>query len=60
MSVIGGAYEKGISGIWYTFLYLPLTPIFWILAPYIRRSRFVTVADFFVLAMTNRWRGSIR
>ncbi|HWB52611.1 MAG TPA: hypothetical protein VG722_00395, partial [Tepidisphaeraceae bacterium] len=47
VSVIGGAYQKGISGIWYTFLYLPLTPFFWLLAPYIRRTRFVTVADFF-------------
>src|SRR3954453_15477822 len=47
VSVIGGAYEKGISGIWYTYLYLPLTPIFWLIAPYVRRSRFVTMADFF-------------
>ncbi|HEY1683679.1 MAG TPA: sodium:solute symporter family protein [Tepidisphaeraceae bacterium] len=47
VSVIGGAYAKGISGIWYTYLFLPLTPIFWLLAPYIRRSRFLTVADFF-------------
>src|SRR3954454_3724601 len=46
-SVIGGAYEKGLSGIWYTYLYLPLTPIFWLIAPYVRRSRFVTMADFF-------------
>src|SRR3954467_6374620 len=46
-SVIGGAYEKGLSGIWYTYLYLPLTPIFWLLAPFIRRTRFVTMADFF-------------
>jgi Na+/proline symporter len=47
VSVIGGAYESGLSGIWYTYLYLPLTPIFWLLAPYIRRTRFVTMADFF-------------
>src|SRR5687768_8217045 len=47
VSVIGGAYQKGLSGIWYTYLYLPLTPIFWLLAPYIRRTRFVTTADFF-------------
>jgi Na+/proline symporter len=47
VSVIGGAYEKGLSGIWYTYLYLPLTPVFWLLAPYIRRSRFLTMADFF-------------
>src|SRR5436309_12636301 len=47
VSVIGGAYEKGLSGIWYTYLYLPLTPIFWLLAPFIRRTRFITTADFF-------------
>src|SRR3954470_15224962 len=47
VSVIGGAFEKGLSGIWYTYLFLPLTPIFWLLAPYIRRTRFITMADFF-------------
>src|SRR5438093_3963863 len=47
LSVIGGSYQKGIAGIWYTYAYLPLTPIFWLLAPFIRRSRFVTTADFF-------------
>ncbi len=47
VSVIGGSYEKGLSGIWYTYLYLPLTPIFWLIAPFVRRSRFVTMADFF-------------
>src|SRR5205085_2552695 len=47
VSVIGGAYQKGLSGIWFTYLYLPLTPIFWLLAPYIRRTRFLTTADFF-------------
>src|SRR5205085_11500056 len=47
VSVIGGAYQKGLSGIWFTYLYLPLTPIFCLLAPYIRRTRFVTMADFF-------------
>src|SRR5688572_1057852 len=47
VSVMGAAYQKGLSGIWYTYLYLPLTPIFWLLAPYIRRTRFLTTADFF-------------
>jgi Na+/proline symporter len=47
VSVMGGAYQKGLSGIWYTYLYFPLTPIFWLLAPYIRRTRFLTTADFF-------------
>src|SRR4051794_37983127 len=47
VSVIGGAYEKGLGGIWYTYIYLPLTPIFWLIAPYVRRTRFLTTADFF-------------
>src|SRR6478672_9834060 len=47
VSVIGGAFDKGFSGIWYTYTWLPLTPIFWLLAPFIRRGRFVTMADFF-------------
>src|SRR5690348_13732208 len=55
VSVIGGAYQKGVAGIWYTYLYLPLTPIFWLLAPFIRRTRFVTMADFFLA----RYNGSL-
>src|SRR6478752_1816136 len=47
VTVIGGAYEKGLSGIWYTYMFLPLTPVFWLIAPYVRRTRFVTMADFF-------------
>src|SRR5437867_8185005 len=54
VSVIGGAYEKGLSGIWYTYSYLPLTPIFWLLAPFIRRGRFVTMADFFKVRYSYR------
>src|SRR5213595_539591 len=26
VSVIGGSFQKGLSGIWYTYIYLPLTP----------------------------------
>jgi Na+/proline symporter len=47
VSVMGAGFQKGLSGIWYTYLYLPLTPIFWLLAPYVRRTRFLTTADFF-------------
>lgn len=47
VSVIGGAFERGFAGVWYTYTWLPLTPVFWLLAPFIRRGRFVTMADFF-------------
>lgn len=47
VAVIGGAYQQGFSGIWYTFQYLPQTPLFWLISPFYRRSRFITTADFF-------------
>lgn len=45
--VTGAAYNHGFSGIWYTFVYLFVTPFYWIIAPFFRRSRFITSADFF-------------
>ena len=47
VGVTGAAFEKGYSGIWYTFAYLFVTPFYWILAPLFRRSRFLTTSDFF-------------
>ncbi|MDI6829028.1 MAG: sodium:solute symporter family protein, partial [Armatimonadota bacterium] len=45
--VTGAAYKHGLSGIWYTFVYLFVTPFYWVIAPFFRRSRFITTADFF-------------
>ena len=45
--VTGAAYANGLSGIWYTFVYLFVTPFYWVIAPFFRRSRFITTADFF-------------
>lgn len=47
VGVAGAAYERGVSGIWYTYAYLFLTPFYWIIAPVFRRLRFLTTADFF-------------
>ena len=47
VGVTGAAYERGLSGIWYTFVYLFCTPFYWIIAPVFRRARYVTTADFF-------------
>jgi Na+/proline symporter len=47
VGVTGAAYERGLSGIWYTFIYLFVTPFYWVVAPLFRRSRFITTADFF-------------
>jgi Na+/proline symporter len=47
-AIVGGAaYRYGVSGIWFNYVYLLINPIFWLIAPYFRRSRFLTTADFF-------------
>ena len=47
VAVVGASYKMGLAGIWYTFIYLFVTPFYWIIAPLFRRSRFLTSADFF-------------
>jgi Na+/proline symporter len=47
VGVTGSALQRGMSGIWWTFCYLFATPIYWIVAPLFRRSRYITTADFF-------------
>lgn len=47
VGVVGAAFKYGIAGIWYTFVYLFVTPFYWLMAPLFRRSRFLTTADFF-------------
>ena len=47
VGVVGASYQRGLSGIWYTFVYLFATPFYWIIAPIFRRSRYLTTADFF-------------
>ncbi len=47
VGVTGSALQRGMSGIWWTFCYLFATPIYWIVAPLFRRSRYLTTADFF-------------
>jgi Na+/proline symporter len=47
VGVAGAAYQRGISGIWYTYVYLFCTPFYWLIAPLFRRSRLLTTADFF-------------
>jgi len=47
VGVAGAAKQHGIAGIWYTYVYLFATPFYWIMAPFFRRSRYITTADFF-------------
>lgn len=47
VSVASKTYSSGLSGIWYQWLYLPITPFYWLIAPIMRRFRAITTADVF-------------
>jgi Na+/proline symporter len=47
VSVAAKTYRAGASGIWYQWLWLFVTPFFWLLAPMFRRMRAVTTGDYF-------------
>lgn len=47
VGVASKTYSSGVSGIWYQWLWLFVTPFFWLIAPFFRRMRAVTTGDFF-------------
>ena len=53
--VSGKAYESGMSGIWYQWLYLFCTPFYWLMMPIWRRMRYITMGDFFEKRFSKRY-----
>jgi Na+/proline symporter len=47
VGVAAKAYTAGASGIWYQWLWLFVTPFYWLIAPLFRRTRAVTTSDYF-------------
>jgi Na+/proline symporter len=47
VGVASKTYRSGASGIWYQWLWLFVTPFFWLIAPFFRRMRAVTTGDYF-------------
>ena len=47
VGVVAKTYTSGMSGIWYQWLYLFVTPFNWWIAPIMRRCRAITTGDFF-------------
>jgi len=47
VSVASKTFVSGLSGIWYQWLWLFVTPFFWLIAPIMRRFRAITTADVF-------------
>ena len=47
VSVSAKTYRAGASGIWYQWLWLFVTPFYWLMPTLIRRMRIVTISDYF-------------
>lgn len=47
VAVSGGAAQQGFAAIWFQWMYLFSTPVYWLLAPVYRRLRYITIGDFF-------------
>lgn len=47
VTVAAKTYHVGASGIWYQWLWLFVTPFYWLIAPLFRRMRAITTSDFF-------------
>ncbi len=46
VAVVGQCYKLGLAGIWWQFLWLFPTPIYWLSHPLLRRMRMMTTADY--------------
>ena len=40
-------FSNGIAGVWSSLLYLFATPMYWMVMPWMRRLRLITLGDFF-------------
>ncbi|MBI3119673.1 MAG: sodium:solute symporter family protein, partial [Candidatus Hydrogenedentes bacterium] len=49
VTVSSATFRSGLSGIWYQWLWLFVTPFYWLIAPIFRRMRAVTTADVYRL-----------
>jgi Na+/proline symporter len=47
VAVVSKIHQVGLSGIWYQWLYLFISPFYWLKLPVVRRLRMMTTADFF-------------
>ena len=49
VTVASATVKNGLSGIWYQWLWLLVTPFYWVIAPIMRRFRATTTADVYEL-----------
>lgn len=53
VTVASATFRSGLAGIWYQWLWLFVTPFYWLIAPLFRRFRAVTTADVYALRFDN-------
>ena len=58
MAVSREIYRQGIGGMWIQFLVLFLTPFYWFTTMLFRRSRMVTIGDFFTERFRSQFLGA--
>ena len=46
-AVVSKTVSSGASGVWISWMWMFGTPFYWLIAPVIRRMRYLTLADFF-------------
>jgi SSS family solute:Na+ symporter len=51
-------YRQGIGGMWIQFLVLFLTPFYWFTTAFMRRSRLITLGDFFTERFRSKFLGA--
>jgi SSS family solute:Na+ symporter len=51
-------YRQGIGGMWIQYLVLFLTPFYWFTTAFMRRSRLITLGDFFTERFRSRFLGA--
>ncbi len=52
-------FSNGASGIWSSLLYLFGTPVYWLVMPWLRRLRLLTLGDFFIERYGSRSMGAV-
>ncbi|MEA2062167.1 MAG: sodium:solute symporter family protein [Gemmatimonadota bacterium] len=58
VSVSRESFRNGMSGIWAVMLWLFVTPLYWIISPWYRRLRLLTIGDYFTERFDSRAMGA--
>ena len=58
ISVSRESFRNGMSGIWAVLLWLFVTPFYWVISPWYRRLRLITIGDFFSIRFDSKMLGA--